>query len=111
VGTGFEAIVAQDSNNLINAEGNGEVVFVDSEKIQVLYERTANEKMINFDDEITTYSLPKFKRTNQGTCINLKPIVKKGEKVIKGQVLCEGFATQQGELALGQKGITLRMPL
>ena len=76
VGTGFEAIVAQDSNNLINAEGNGEVVFVDSEKIQVLYERTANEKMINFDDEITTYSLPKFKRPNQGTCINLKPIVR-----------------------------------
>ena len=110
VGTGFEAIVAQDSNNLINAEGNGEVVFVDSEKIQVLYERTANEKMINFDDEITTYSLPKFKRTNQGTCINLKPIVKKGEKVTKGQVLCEGFATQQGELALGQNLKVAFMP-
>ncbi len=110
VGTGFEAIVAQDSNNLINAEGNGEVVFVDSEKIQVLYERTTNEKMINFDDEITTYSLPKFKRTNQGTCINLKPIVKKGEKVTKGQVLCEGFATQQGELALGQNLKVAFMP-
>ncbi|MFN5847587.1 MAG: DNA-directed RNA polymerase subunit beta, partial [Chitinophagales bacterium] len=110
VGTGFEAIVAQDSNNLINAEGNGEVVFVDSEKIQVLYERTEEEKMVNFDDEITTYHLPKFKRTNQGTCINLKPIVNKGEKVTKGQVLCEGFATNQGELALGQNLKVAFMP-
>ncbi len=110
VGTGFEAIVAQDSNNLINAEGEGKVIYVDSEKIQVLYERTDTEKMINFDEEITTYNLPKFKRTNQGTCVNLKPIVKKGDKVTKGQVLCEGFATNQGELALGQNLKVAFMP-
>lgn len=110
VGTGFEAIVAQDSNNLINAEGEGEVVYVDSEKIQVLYVRTSEEKIISFNDEVTTYILPKFKRTNQGTCINLKPIVKKGEKVTKGQVLCEGFATNQGELALGQNLKVAFMP-
>lgn len=110
VGTGFEAIVAQDSNNLINAEGEGEVVYVDSEKIQVNYKRTEEEKIITFDDEITTYNLPKFKRTNQGTCVNLKPIVKKGDKVSKGQVLCEGFATNQGELALGQNLKVAFMP-
>lgn len=110
VGTGFEAIVAQDSNNLVNAEGDGEVVYVDAEKIQVLYKRTDDEKMVSFDDEVTTYYLSKFKRTNQGTCINLKPIVKKGDKVSKGQVLCEGFATNQGELALGQNLKVAFMP-
>lgn len=110
VGTGFEAIVAQDSNNLINAEANGKVVYVDSEKIQLIFERTENEKIISFDDEITTYHLPKFKRTNQGTCVNLKPIVRKGDTVTKGQVLCEGFATNQGELALGQNLKVAFMP-
>jgi DNA-directed RNA polymerase subunit beta len=110
VGTGFEAIVAQDSNNLINAEANGKVVYVDSEKIQLIFERTENEKTISFDDEITTYHLPKFKRTNQGTCVNLKPIVRKGDTVTKGQVLCEGFATNQGELALGQNLKVAFMP-
>jgi DNA-directed RNA polymerase subunit beta len=110
VGTGFEAVVAQDSNNLINAEGDGEVVFVDSERIQVRYSRTDEEKTISFSEEITTYKLPKFKRTNQGTCVNLKSIVRKGDKVTKGQVLCEGFATQQGELALGQNLKVAFMP-
>ena len=110
VGTGFEAIVAQDSNNLINAEANGKVVYVDSEKIQLIFERSENEKTISFDDEITTYHLPKFKRTNQGTCVNLKPIVRKGDTVTKGQVLCEGFATNQGELALGQNLKVAFMP-
>jgi len=101
VGTGFERIVAQDSNNLINAEREGEIVYVDAERIEVKYDRTPEEKLVSFQDEITTYKLPKFQRTNQGTCVNLKPIVKKGDRVSKGQVLCEGFATNQGELALG----------
>jgi DNA-directed RNA polymerase subunit beta len=101
VGTGFERIVAQDSNNLINAEGDGEIVYVDAEKIKVKYDRTDVQKLVSFQDEITTYNLPKFQRTNQGTCVNLKPIVKKGDRVSKGEVLCEGFSTNQGELALG----------
>jgi DNA-directed RNA polymerase subunit beta len=110
VGTGMEATVAQDSNNLINAEGNGEVVYVDSSKIIIKYEKTEEDILNSFQDELTTYNLLKFRRTNQGTCINLRPIVRKGDKIKEGQVLCEGFATEKGELALGQNLQVAFMP-
>ncbi|MCU0327546.1 MAG: DNA-directed RNA polymerase subunit beta [Chitinophagales bacterium] len=110
VGTGFEAIVAQDSMNLINAEADGEVVYVDSERIDVRYDMSEDQVLCSFNSEISTYKLQKFSRTNQGTCINLKPIVTKGQRVSKGQVLCEGFATNQGELALGQNLKVAFMP-
>jgi DNA-directed RNA polymerase subunit beta len=101
VGTGLEAKVAVDSRNLINAEKDGVIEYVDANQITVKYERTEEEKLVSFRDDKVTYNLPKFLKTNQSTCINLKPIVKKGQKVKKGEILCEGFATQGGELALG----------
>ncbi len=110
VGTGIEANVAIDSRVLINAEGNGEVEYVDAEKIIIRYERDPVEKLISFDDDVKTYYLPKFKRTNQNTSVNLRPIVRKGDKVTNGQVLCEGYATQKGELALGRNLMVAFMP-
>ncbi len=101
VGTGLEAKVAVDSRNLINAEREGTVEYVDANQITVRYERTEEEKLVSFKDDKVTYNLPKFMKTNQSTCINLKPVVKKGQRVKKGDILCEGFATQGGELALG----------
>jgi DNA-directed RNA polymerase subunit beta len=101
VGTGLEGRVARDSRTLINAEGNGVVEYVDANKITIRYERNDDDRLVSFDGESRSYNLIKFKKTNQSTCINLKPIVKKGQKVEKGQVLCEGYATQDGELALG----------
>ncbi len=101
VGTGLEGRVARDSRTLINAEGNGVVEYVDANKITIRYERNDDERLVSFDGESKSYNLIKFKKTNQSTCINLKPIVKKGQRVEKGQVLCEGYATQDGELALG----------
>ncbi len=101
VGTGLERRVATDSRILINAEGDGVVDYVDSDKITITYKRTEDEKLVSFDEDHRTYKLIKFRKTNQGTSINLHPIVQKGDKVIKGQVLCEGYATEKGELALG----------
>jgi DNA-directed RNA polymerase subunit beta len=101
VGTGLERRVATDSRILINAEGDGVVDYVDSDKITITYKRTEDEKLVSFDQDHKTYKLIKFRKTNQGTSINLHPIVQKGDKVIKGQVLCEGYATEKGELALG----------
>ncbi|WP_017257375.1 DNA-directed RNA polymerase subunit beta [Pedobacter arcticus] len=101
VGTGLEGRVARDSRTLINAEGNGVVEYVDANKITIKYERNDDDRLVSFDGESKSYNLIKFKKTNQSTCINLKPIVKKGQKVERGQVLCEGYATQDGELALG----------
>jgi DNA-directed RNA polymerase subunit beta len=101
VGTGLERRVAKDSRILINAEGDGVVDYVDSDKITITYKRTEDEKLVSFDEDHKTYKLIKFRKTNQGTSINLHPIVQKGDKVTKGQVLCEGYATEKGELALG----------
>ena len=110
VGTGLEPQVARDSRVLINAEGNGVVEYVDANEIHIRYEISNEEKLISFDDDVKVYSLTKFKKTNQNTCINLKPIVVKGDKVVKGQVLCEGYATQNGELAIGRNLKVAFMP-
>ena len=110
VGTGLEKQVASDSRVLLNADMDGKVTYVDSQKITIKYEMTKDEKLTSFDSDEKTYSLIKFRKTNQGTCINLKPIVKKGDKVIKGQVLCEGYATKEGELALGRNLKVAFMP-
>ena len=110
VGTGLEKRVVTDSRVLINAEREGTVTYVDADKIVIKYDRTEDEILVSFDDELTTYNLIKFRRTNQGTCINLKPIVSKGDRVHKGQVLCQGYATEQGELALGRNMKVAFMP-
>ena len=96
--------------NLVNAEGNGVVEYVDANKVVVRYDRSDDDRLVSFEDDLTTYELPKFRRTNQGTCVNLKPIVRKGDRVEFGQVLCDGFATQDGELALGQNLKVAFMP-
>ena len=110
VGTGLERQVASDSRVLVNSEGDGMVKYVDSDKIVIKYDRSKEEKMTSFEDDTKTYDLIKFRKTNQGTCINLKPIVKKGDKVHKGMVLCEGYATEKGELALGRNMMVAFMP-
>ncbi|WP_339611043.1 DNA-directed RNA polymerase subunit beta [uncultured Planktosalinus sp.] len=110
VGTGLERQVASDSRVLINAEGDGSVEYVDANEIRIKYDRTEEENMVRFDSDITTYNLVKFRKTNQGTNINLKPIVKKGDRVSKGQVLCQGYATENGELALGRNMKVAFMP-
>ena len=110
VGTGLERQVASDSRVLINAEGDGVIEYVDAQKVTIKYDRTEAERMISFEQDSKTYELVKFRKTNQGTSINLKPIVKKGDKVKKGQVLCEGYATESGELALGRNLTVAFMP-
>jgi len=110
VGTGIEANVAQDSRVLINAEGDGLVEYCDASEIVIRYTRLEEERLVSFDDDVKSYKLIKFSRTNQNTCMNLRPIVRKGDKVKKGQVLCEGYATQKGELALGRNLMVAFMP-
>ena len=110
VGTGLERQVASDSRILINAEDEGVVDYVDADKIIITYNRSKDQLLTSFDSGTITYNLTKFKKTNQGTCVNLKPIVSKGSKVIKGEVLCEGYATNDGELALGRNIKVAFMP-
>ncbi|RRO17808.1 DNA-directed RNA polymerase subunit beta [Flavobacteriaceae bacterium 14752] len=110
VGTGLERQVATDSRVLINAEGDGVVENVDAEKITIKYDRTEEERQVSFDSDSKTYNLIKFRKTNQGSSINLKPIVNVGERVSKGQVLCQGYATEAGELALGRNMKVAFMP-
>jgi DNA-directed RNA polymerase subunit beta len=110
VGTGLEGKVAQDSRVLINAEGDGIVEYVDSVQVVIRYARLDEERLVSFDDDVKVYNLTKYARTNQNTCINLRPIVRKGDKVKKGQVLCEGYATKGGELALGRNLMVAFMP-
>ena len=110
VGTGLERQVASDSRVLINAEGPGVVEYVDSREIKVKYDRTEEQQLVSFDSDSKTYKLIKFRKTNQSTSINLKPIVKKGDRVEKGQVLCQGYATEAGELALGRNMKVAFMP-
>ncbi|WP_161889985.1 DNA-directed RNA polymerase subunit beta [Pontibacter russatus] len=110
VGTGLERRAAIDSRALVIAEGEGVIDFVDATKIVVKYDLSEDEKLVSFDAEYVDYKLIKFRRTNQDTCINLTPIVKKGQRVTKGQPLCEGYATNDGELALGRNLQVAFMP-
>ena len=110
VGTGIEGNVVRDSRLNIIAEGDGVVDYVDSNEIVIKYTMSEEEKFANFEGEIKRYKLPKYKKTNQNTCINLKPIVRKGDKVTKGQILTEGYATKNGELALGRNLKVAFMP-
>ena len=110
VGTGLERQVAKDSRILINAEGRGVVEYVDADRIVIKYDRTDSEDLVSFDSATKTYYLTKFRKTNQSTTITLKPNVKVGDIVEKGQVLCDGYATENGELALGRNLVVAFMP-
>lgn len=110
VGTGIEAKLVRDSRTQIVAEGDGEVIYADAETIKVRYDKTEKELFVSFDPPIKVYKLPKFRKTNQSTTIDLKPICKEGQRVSKGQILTEGYATQKGELALGRNILAAYMP-
>jgi DNA-directed RNA polymerase subunit beta len=110
VGTGIEGPVARDSRTLIIAEGEGVVEWVDGMEITVRYDRDEVQKLVNFDEDIKTYHLTKYMRTNQNTCMNLRPTVKKGQRLKKGDVMCEGYGTENGELALGRNLMVAFMP-
>ncbi|GAB4414589.1 MAG: DNA-directed RNA polymerase subunit beta [Bacteroidia bacterium] len=110
VGTGIERKVAFDSRSMILAEGDGLVEFVDGSKVVIRYDRDPIDDLISFDSNVVTYEVPKFQRTNQNTCINLRPAVKAGERVIKGAVIAEGYSTDKGELALGKNLLVAFMP-
>ncbi|MES2519659.1 MAG: DNA-directed RNA polymerase subunit beta [Bacteroidota bacterium] len=110
VGTGLEASVALDSRTLVVAEADGVIEYVDSIKIIVKYDMSPEEYLVSFEGDTKEYKMIKFRRTNQDTTINLKPIVRKGQRVYKGEALCEGYATQQGELALGRNMKVAFMP-
>ena len=102
VGTGIEGKMIRDSRTQIMAEGDGVVQFVDASVIRINYDRTEDEEFVSFVDSVKEYKLPKFFRTNQDTTIDLRPIVRRGDRVTKGQILTEGYSTQNGELALGR---------
>lgn len=110
VGTGLEPLVARDSRVLLHAEGEGVVDFVDANEIHIRYDRTDEDRLVSFNEDTTVYRLTKFQKTNQSTCINLKPMVSRGQKVSRGQVLSEGYSTEQGELAIGRNMKVAFMP-
>ena len=110
VGTGIEPFVARDSRTMINAEGDGEVTYVDAKTIKIKYDKSEKQDLVSFDIDEKTYSLTKFQKTNQRTCINIQPIVRVGDKVKKGQALCDGYATHNGELAIGRNLKVAFMP-
>ncbi len=110
VGTGVESAVARDSRILMRADADGLVEYVDSDVINIRHKMDDSDKLVSFDDDLKIYNLIKFQRTNQGTCMNLRPLVVKGDKVTKGQILVEGYSTQNGELALGQNMKVAFMP-
>ena len=110
VGTGLEGQVARDSRVLITAEADGVVEYVDGNEIHIRYHMDENDRLVSFEDDIKVYNITKFAKTNQGTCINLKPIVSKGMRVERGDILVEGYSTQSGELALGQNMKVAFMP-
>ncbi|MDR2064678.1 MAG: DNA-directed RNA polymerase subunit beta [Prevotellaceae bacterium] len=101
VGTGLESQIVVDGRTQITATDNGEIVYVDANEIHIKYDATETERFINFDPEITICKIPIYRKTNQSMCINLRPIVRKGQKVKKDDILTEGYCTQGGELALG----------
>jgi len=110
VGTGLEGQLIRDSRTQIMAEGEGVVEFVDATSIRICYDRTEEEAFVSFDEAVKNYIIPKFQKTNQSTTIDLRPIVSKGDRVIKGQLLTEGYSTQNGELALGRNLKVAFMP-
>ncbi len=110
VGTGLEAKAARDARIQIHSEGNGVVEFVDAKEIHVRYDRNDTDRLVSFDEDLQIYKLTKFIKTNQSTCINLRPAVKKGQHVKKGDFLTEGYATKDGELALGRNLQVAFMP-
>ncbi len=110
VGTGLEERIARDSRTLVCAENNGVVDYVDSTEIRIRYDFTEDDELVSFAGNMKTYKLTKFLRTNQSTCVNLRPIVKKGQRVAKNEILCEGYATEGGELALGRNLKVAFMP-
>ena len=110
VGTGLEGRAAADSQILVKAEFDGVVEFVDAEQIIVRYDISEDDRFVSFDPEVVTYKLQKYTKTNQGTTVDLKPIVRKGERIKKGQILTEGYATDKGELALGRNLMVAFMP-
>lgn len=110
VGTGLEGVVIRDSRCQIMSEGEGTVEYVDATQIKVRYDRTEDEEFVSFEDSLVTYELPKFRKTNQSTTIDLRPIVLKGDRVKKDQILTEGYSTQNGELALGRNVTVAYMP-
>ena len=110
VGTGIEAQLAYDSRTQIQAEGAGVVEYVDADVIRVRYDRTADEEFVSFEDAVKEYRLPKFRKTNQSTTIDLRPICDKGQRVEKGDILTEGYSTENGELAIGRNLKVAYMP-
>ena len=110
VGTGIERQVCEDSRTMITAEGDGVVEYVDATTIRILYNRTEDEEFVSFEPALKEYRIPKFRRTNQNMTIDLRPICNKGDKVVKGQILTEGYSTENGELALGKNLLVAYMP-
>ncbi len=110
VGTGIEKKVAEDSRTMVRAEGDGVIEYVDADKIVVRYDRTDEQRFVSFEGDDVTYNLCKFQKTNQSMCNNQRPIVMKGQRVVKGTVLTEGYATEGGELALGRNLKVAFMP-
>ena len=110
VGTGIERQVCEDSRTMITAEGDGLVEYVDATTIRVLYDRTEDEEFVSFEPALKEYRIPKFRRTNQNMTIDLRPICNKGDRVVKGQILTEGYSTEDGELALGKNLLVAYMP-
>ena len=110
VGTGIEAQVARDSRTQIIAEREGEVVFVDATCIKIKYDRTEDEEFVSFEDAVKTYNIPKWRKTNQSTTVDLRPICHRGQRVKAGDILTEGYSTENGELALGKNVKVAYMP-
>ena len=110
VGTGIEKQVCEDSRTMITAEGDGVIEYVDADVIRIAYERTEDEEFVSFESNVKEYRIPKFRRTNQNMTIDLRPICNKGQKVQKGDILTEGYATENGELALGRNLLVAYMP-
>ena len=110
VGTGIEKQVCEDSRTMITAEGDGVIDYVDATTIRITYDRTADEEFVSFDSATKEYEIPKFRRTNQNMTIDLRPICEKGQRVKKGDILTEGYATENGELALGRNLLVAYMP-
>ncbi|MBO7067208.1 MAG: DNA-directed RNA polymerase subunit beta [Bacteroidaceae bacterium] len=110
VGTGIERQLCEDSRTMITAEGNGVVEYVDATTIRILYDRTEDEEFVSFEPALKEYRIPKFRRTNQNMTIDLRPICNKGDRVVEGQILTEGYSTENGELALGKNLLVAYMP-